>query len=242
MPRTSRAEGLVRLRHHIVEADYAAQDRLPPERDLATCLGMSRMTLRSALDALEAEGLVWRHVGQGTFLGPRPVEQKARIPLLIEMTSPWDLMNARLIIEPEIAAAAATAATAPQVAALRGHAQAGRTASSLHACEWADRQFHAALARATGNPVLTGFLEVLSGARGRATWQREWNRTYGQIGETTFRGGHTDHHLEIVEAIALHDAEAARTTMRKHLTAIHDAMRTAQEASQNRPQILHQRT
>lgn len=229
--RMTRAEGLSRLRAYLDGGGIAPGDRLPPERDLAPRLGMSRATLRTALDALEAEGALWRHVGQGTFAGPRPVQQTVELPLLVEMTSPLDLMHARLLIEPEIAAAAAEAATPAQVAGLRAAAAAGRAAEGLHACEWADRRFHAALARATGNPVLASFLEVLSGARGRSTWQREWNRTYGHVGEATFRGGHTDHHLDIVTAVAAHDADAARAAMRRHLGAISDAMRAAMAGS-----------
>ena len=47
--------------------------RLPPEREMAEALGVSRPALRKALAALEAEGQLWRHVGKGTFLGPRPL-------------------------------------------------------------------------------------------------------------------------------------------------------------------------
>lgn len=224
--RMTRAQGLARLRDYMA-ASVEPGDRLPPERALAPSLGMSRATLRTALEALEAEGAIWRHVGQGTFAGPRPVQHRVSLPLLVEMTSPLDLMRARLIIEPEIAAAAAETATAEQIAGLRDAATAGRAAKGLHACEWADRRFHAAVGRASGNPVLAGVLEMMSGARGRTTWQREWNRTYGHIGEATFRGGHSDHHLDIVAAIAGRDPTAARAAMHRHLSAIHDAMRAA---------------
>lgn len=229
--RLSRAEGLARLRAHLAEGGYEVQDRLPPERELAARLDMSRETLRHALDVLEAEGLVWRHVGQGTFLGSRPVQRGAALPLLVEMGSPADLMDARLLLEPEVAAAAAQAATPAQVAGLREAAAAGRAATGLHACEAADRRFHAALGRASGNPVLASFLEVLSGTRIRARWQREWNRTYGQIGEATFRGAHSDHHMDIVEAVARHDPGAARTAMRRHLEAIRAAISAARPSA-----------
>ncbi len=224
MGRVSRGEALARLRRHLAIQGYAPQDRLPPERVLAPLLGLSRMTLRACLHTLETEGLVWRHVGQGTFYGSREVERGTRIPLLIEMTSAADLMDARLIIEPEIAAAAAVASTAEQLARLSACVAAGRAASGLHQCEWADRRFHSALARATRNPVLAGILEFLSGARGRAAWQRQWNRTYGHIGAAEFRGAHSDHHAAIIEAIRCRDPDAARTAMRHHLTVIHHAM------------------
>ena len=85
-------------------------DRLPPERVLAQRLGCSRETLRRALARLERAGEIWRHVGQGTFRGPRPRFLPLRDTLLIEGATPQDLLSARLMLEPEVAAAAAARA------------------------------------------------------------------------------------------------------------------------------------
>lgn len=208
------------------------QDRLPPERSLAPLLGMGRTTLRACLEVLEAEGLVWRHVGQGTFYGPRPVHEPVRMSLLVTMTSACDLMNARLTIEPGIAAAAALTATPVQIDALRACVEEGRNAPDLFACERADNRFHTTLARTTGNPVLISFLEFVSGARSRAPWQREWGQTYRHIGEDEFRGEHSDQHEAIVDAVARQDAEQARDAMSVHLATIQTVM---QSASSKRP-------
>ncbi len=227
--RSHRAADLERLRRYLLESDCRPQDRLPPERLLAPLLGMGRTTLRACLEVLEAEGLVWRHVGQGTFYGPRPIHEPVRTSLLVTMTSAWDLMNARLTIEPGIAAAAAQSATPAQIAALRSCIGEGRTASDLYACERADNKFHAALARVTGNPVLISFLDFVSGARNRAPWQREWGQTYRRIGADEFRGEHSDQHEAIVDAVASHDAEQARIAMADHLATIQTAMQSASE-------------
>ena len=64
MGRTTRAAALAELRTLLEASEPGA--RLPPERGLAASLGCSREMLRAALDALEAEGRLWRHVGQGT--------------------------------------------------------------------------------------------------------------------------------------------------------------------------------
>ncbi|WP_164125975.1 GntR family transcriptional regulator, partial [Stenotrophomonas maltophilia] len=59
---------LTQLRAYLAQTEMGPQGRLPPERDLAAVLDVSRAELRKALAALEAEGQLWRHVGKGTFL------------------------------------------------------------------------------------------------------------------------------------------------------------------------------
>ena len=58
---------VARLRGFIKEGGFVDGGRLPPERHLSDQLGLSRATLRKALDALERDGVIWRHVGKGTF-------------------------------------------------------------------------------------------------------------------------------------------------------------------------------
>lgn len=58
---------VARLREYIADSGFTHGGRLPPERHLTGELGMSRSTLRRALDALERDGVIWRHVGKGTF-------------------------------------------------------------------------------------------------------------------------------------------------------------------------------
>ena len=86
--------------------------RLPPERQLSEALGISRTELRKALGVLEAEGQIWRHVGKGTFFGARPIDNFSDVSALARRTNPAEMMRARLVIEPEIARAAALTATA----------------------------------------------------------------------------------------------------------------------------------
>lgn len=97
----------------------AEGERLPSERSLCGDFGCSRTTLRSALLDLEGAGLLWRHVGQSTFAGARPAGEPVRPPILLEQTSPSDLMVARQIIEPAVAAAAARGADDADIVRLR---------------------------------------------------------------------------------------------------------------------------
>lgn len=200
--------------------DLAPGERLPPERDLAERLGCSRQTLRSCLAMLEKDGAIWRHVGQGTFRGSRPRHLPVRDTLLIEGATPPDVMQARMLLEPMVAAEAARLADASDVALLREKVGAGRRACDRAACEQADDAFHRALAQISGNPILVGFLNYLSGVRRRVAWQREWERTYRRIGTQAFQTLHSDEHERIVDAVEQNDPEAAFSRMTEHLRTI----------------------
>src|SRR5438105_1653929 len=99
----------------IAKGEYAAGERLPPERDLAKQLGVSRPSVREALIALEVEGYVEVRVGSGVYVnGPRPA---AAAPLPAD-SGPFELIRARWLIEGECAALAAKEATRAQVKAI----------------------------------------------------------------------------------------------------------------------------
>lgn len=119
---------LSELRRLVADLATEVGARLPPERELARLLGCSRETLRGALQVLEREGELWRHVGQGTFCGPRPLGYPIREQILVQGASPMQLMQARQTIEPSVAAEAARLATPEQAAYLAELAQRGRRA------------------------------------------------------------------------------------------------------------------
>lgn len=199
-------------------------DRLPPERELGRVLGCSRETLRSCYAVLENEGEIWRHVGQGTFRGRRPQHVPIRDTLLVEGATPPDLMRARLLLEPQVAAEAALRADASDITHLRAKVAEGCSARDKSDCEQADDAFHRAVAETSRNPVLIGFLIYFSGARRRIAWQREWDRTYRRIGKEEFQTIHSDQHDRVVDAIAAGDANAALIAMKGHLKTIEAAM------------------
>lgn len=214
-------EKLVQLMDDVAPA---TGDRLPSERDLARRLGCSRETLRKVLADLERQREIWRHVGQGTFRGSRPRHLPIRETLLIEGATPPDVMQARMLLEPQVAAAAARHADASDVAYLRAKVAECRRAPDRSACEQADDAFHRAVAQVSHNPVVIGFLVYLSGARRRVAWQREWDRTYQRIGTAEFRTIHSDQHDRIIDGIEAGDGLVASTTMTEHLASIEMAM------------------
>lgn len=224
MPRRTITDVTAELREVLDSEAPTAGDRLPSERALAARLGCSRETLRRAADVLEKEGALWRHVGQGAFRGRRPRHLPLRDTLLVEGATPPDVMRARLLLEPQVAAEAARMADADDIALLRAKVEAGRKGADRAACEAADDAFHRAVAQVARNPIVIGVLNYLSGARRRTTWQREWDQTYRRIGVDEFRVIHSAQHDAVVDGIAASDPSAAANAMRAHLETIEAAM------------------
>lgn len=94
---------LTAMKDFLSEQKLALNGRLPPERQLCSAIGLSRGQLRKALALLEADGQIWRHVGRGTFIGPRPVINLNDFEFLSNQTSPTEVMEARLALEPQLA-------------------------------------------------------------------------------------------------------------------------------------------
>src|SRR5438105_6296377 len=105
------------IRTLIRAGEFTAGSRLPPERDLARQLGVSRPSVREALIALEVEGLVEVRVGSGIYVRHAPLAPK-REELPAE-TGPFELLRARWIIEGECAALAAKSATKAQLQGMK---------------------------------------------------------------------------------------------------------------------------
>ena len=218
--RTGKEAARTRLWTILEDMAPAAGDRLPPERILKNLVGCSRETLRGALAALEAGGEVWRHVGQGTFRGRAPLGRPVRDTLLLEAATPADLMDARRLLEPQVAAAAAWRREQDDVALLQRRVAEGRAAQDRGACERADDRFHQAVAQVSRNPLLIALLRHFSGARCRGVWQREWDRTYRRVGVREFKVVHSAQHALVVDAIAAGDGAAAHRAMALHLETV----------------------
>ena len=97
---TKVAEGaLIQLRAWLAQRDLPEDGRLPPERELIEILGVTRGELRKALAALENNGELWRHVGKGTFIGVKPIDEPTNVSLVAEKSNPLDVTRARILIE-----------------------------------------------------------------------------------------------------------------------------------------------
>jgi len=194
------------------------QGRLPPERELAVELQVGRSTLRKALEVLEAEGQIWRHVGQGTFIGRRPAPGLATPQLNLGKVSPKELLDARLILEPAIAACAAATARPADIERMRLYATKRETTKDPEAYNLWDHQFHLAIAEATQNPVMTALLEQLNGLRRAPTWfaykKERMQDPYYSISK--------GEHRAIITAIEAQDTAGAFRAMKTHIMGVQD--------------------
>lgn len=204
------------LRAHLASSELEEAGRLPPERELSEELGLSRAELRKALSVLEQEGQIWRHVGKGTFLGRRPIDSISDVTALARKTSPAEMMRARLVIEPEIARAAALTATGVHLAEMRLCHQRSREAATWRQYESLDTRLHRTIAEATQNAPLLGIFDTLNALRRAVTWGRlRSNPVRPEPDHHSF----TDHET-IIEAIANRDMSGAAAAMRAHLQKV----------------------
>jgi DNA-binding FadR family transcriptional regulator len=214
------------MRNWITGSGMVKGDRLPPERELCTILGVSRADVRKSLLVLEAEGALERQVGRGTFLSKTPRATRGGggiervISELAETTGPVDAMNARMVLEPAIAQLAALNATPKQLRDLRRLAGGMRAAVSWGAYESLDAEFHEAIAAASGNTVLQALHKMLNGVRQIVVWRRLNPSDPGPA-----PAYHSfDEHDAILSALESRDAAAANAAMRVHLQSTLGAM------------------
>ncbi len=211
---------LTLLQAHLATTRLPADGRLPPERVLAGALGTSRAELRKALAVLEAEGQLWRHVGRGTFLGPGPLAAIGDAAALATSAAPGDVRQARLVLEPELAALAAPRATASRLGVMREAMRASRRpGQTWRGYEAQDERLHREIAATTGNPILLSLYDHLATVRRVLAWNRVRRRVAGPaLDHPSFA-----EHERIVAALATGDADAARAEMRQHIASVHQA-------------------
>jgi DNA-binding FadR family transcriptional regulator len=199
---------------------YPSGAKLPPERELMIELGISRRALRQGLELLEAEGRLWRHVGKGTFVGIRPPERELGMSLVTASTSPAELMDLCLWVEPTFARVAAVRASRMDIDNLRY--LLGKSAAARDPATWDiwDVRLHRAIAEATHNALTVAVFDSLNAVRDEGAWRRLRRdpTTPARFNELT------QHHREIVQAIAAHNPSAAETTMRRHLRSVQHAL------------------
>ncbi len=211
---------LAKLIRALDEGQWKPGERLPAERALSHNLGVGRSSLRIALAELERLGRIWRHVGQGTFVS-NPSDGAIVTTLSIDPPpSPADVFELRLMIEPQIAAAAAMRATAPEIALLARLAEAGAGTEGWADWDRADAVFHTTLARASRNSLLVGVLETMNAIRA----QKAWGEMRASTVTTRRRDAYVLQHRAIVTAVGAHDPSAAAAAMRDHLMAVNAAM------------------
>lgn len=203
------------IRTVIEESRFVPGTRLPPERELALQLGVSRPSLREAFIALEIEGLVEIRMGSGVYVCAAPPNTGANAaPLLGD--SPTELMQARTVLEGGVIALAAARVTRQNLERLRSCLDAMRNDvrrgfSPIDS----DRRFHVAIAEMTGNPLLARMVGELFDGRHGAMSSRMSRRAEN---EATWQDALGEHEA-ILRALEQRDPLEAEAAMLEHLRA-----------------------
>lgn len=199
------------LRRAIVDREYSWNDQLPAERQMANQLGVSRGTVREALRRLEEMGLVTRKPGNGTFV-------RYRAPLdtidIAEMTSPLELIDVRLAVEPMITRHALTNASARDLERL------GKTLHDLENCggdaavfSRCDEEFHLELAECTRNPLMITIYRQINDVRGH----NQWNARKDAILTSDRINSYNEQHRRLYSALVERNMEVAIKLITEHL-------------------------
>lgn len=201
------------LRDFIKTGQYEDQERLPPERDLVEKLGVSRAFLRKSLAVLESEGLIWRHVGRGTFVGSRPLDRPKESFIVVDFTNPAEIMEARLVLEPKIAAIAALRARPDDIARMEKAHEKSQLVLAPTDFEIWDGVLHVAISKAAGNTLLISFYDALTSLRDDKIWGRLKEASWSQKRQHLY----CRQHRNLIDAINERNAVKAKKIMQKHL-------------------------
>lgn len=226
---TTAEEVAARLKEMIQSGDLSAGDKLPPERDLAKTLGVSRPTLRAGIRTLSAVGILQSRQGAGTFVvtaqeSPTLDSSSLRMLSALHRFTLDEMFEARLALEMSIAGLAAGRATAEQMTLLAEEI-AGMYASLTEPEQYLihDMRFHQTVAAASGNRILTSLMNmvaaILFDSRSKTVKQAK------DLKESV------EQHHNIYRAMRDRDPEAARKAMYDHLTQTQQAQRL--EAEEN---------
>lgn len=217
----------LKLRERILDGQYQVGERLPAERDIAEELDISRTVVREALIMLELEGLVEVRKGSGIYVLPHPVEPlaipAAPIPEEEEealSAGPFEMLQARQVIESQIAGFAAAQITKNDILELMEISRQGRAEGRYQDSEW-DKQFHIQIARATQNAVLVYLVEKLWHQRDKNPL---WQKLHDRIDSRESLDSWYDDHDAILKALIRRDSISAKQAMWQHLENIKEML------------------
>lgn len=208
-----------RIKELLARGELRAGSRLPPERELAEMLSISRPSLRTALKALSVMGIIRAKPGAGTYIAeslPEVFTEPMHFMTLINQTSVEELFEARRIIEAGLAELAAERASADDIQALVKEIE-GMKAKIDDPEEFLkhDVFFHQVMAAAANNKLMTGVMDTIA--------QLLFHIRRQTVAQASDLEDAIDWHQKIVEAIRKHDPKRAKDMLSGHLRAAQDA-------------------
>lgn len=217
LPKTTLSEDIVsKLLALLKEKKLRPGDRLPPERELAERLQVSRPSLREALRALSIMHVVEIRQGSGTYISslePKRLVEHLDFVFALADSTYLALFEARKVVEVGICGLAATRITDEGLARLEScleKAQRGLTDAELYF--QADVELHEIITEAAASPILSS---IMAGISHLSLASRKRTAVLPGIAHQVI-----EDHQAIIQALKLHDPEAARQAMYQHLTYV----------------------
>ena len=211
-------EEVARQIERLIQQKLKPGDKLPSERELAEMLRVSRSSIRDAIRGLELSGLVEPRQGSGTIVREVSPNSQANpfagaLKRRQELVS--ELLDFRKMLEPPLAARAATHASPEEISEME---EILRRQEEKHlrgdAAVAEDAEFHYNVALASGNSVVLKVIDILMDLL------RDTRARHLQVGGRSQRS--LDGHRRILTAIKQHDSEAAKAAMRRHIEDVEE--------------------
>lgn len=208
----------------ISEGEYPLGSRLPAERKLAERFDVSRPTVREAIIALELAGCVEVRGGSGVYVCDA---NSSGLPTTELSVGPFDILEARILVEGETAELAAKRISDEELKELREALEDMVQENEQEPiCEEADQNFHMIIARATRNEALAATCAHLWSLRNSSPVSARILEKVRQSGSRP----RIEEHRAVLEALEKRDPKAARKAMRHHLTCVIQQLLDATEA------------
>lgn len=229
---------LNKLRRLIASHDFDSDLRMPPERTLASELGVGRRSLRRALDILEQEGQISRHQGRGTFVNRGNGDGNGHAESMIagngaahatlagitngglqhvlDHTNPLEVIEVKLAIEPVMARLAAFRASQAEINRLQLLAEETRAAADPATYQDADARFHRTIAEVARNSLFLAVFDTLHASQRDTGWRRLGENANCYKRQSVY----ADFHHEIAAAIAQRQGDKAQELMQQHLSDV----------------------
>ncbi|MEQ1950278.1 FadR/GntR family transcriptional regulator [Mesorhizobium sp. CN2-181] len=208
------------LRAQVLSGEFPVGQKLPTETQMTEAFGVSRTVIREAIATLAADGLVEPRQGAGVFVRERPAQAFSSLSLEIgnKISHALNVLEVRLGIEIESAALASIRRNGAQLAEIQeAFFEFDRLIGLGEATGKSDFAFHRAIAAATNNPFYVDVLEALGTRAIPCDVTSPWGTD--SVLTREYQEGLQQEHLAILRAISSGDPDAARTTMRMHLSA-----------------------
>lgn len=224
--KTASSEVSTQIKEMIRQGQLQPGDRLPPERELAEILGVSRTTIREALRSLSAIGMISIRQGEGSFVEHFKLEGILE-PLSVLFHLEGDesgirsFSEVREILEVEMAALAAKRADAEDIRAIEDCVAAMvEEVRNGGVGDIADANFHLALAKASKNPLILRLMETITDLM-KHTYQASRKQLF--LDQETLEEIYNSH-SEVAEAIRMKKPQVARQRMKDHLKRVENKM------------------